>query len=210
MRVEVTYDGEHLIIKAVDLTGDAWDDYLHYLEQARSSQASNDLHGTNRALRDALGHLIAHLEGVVTGLYNKLRDTRSDFRPRIRLDGRHCTLRDQIADLRKHARQQMKNPLPYLPLRLKALRDILVHPTITKIDPDKGASDQIKLSELDLFDLTLSSLTADGNRISQWLDRLCGIYGYTRLHDTYKVIEDVKAKVKELGVELAGPEPRRI
>lgn len=207
MKVEIIIsDGGHVTIKAVDLTGDVWDDYLHYIEQARGSQSSNDLHGTNRGLRAALGNLIAHLEGVVSGLYLKLQSTRSDFKPLKRPDGR-CTLKVQISDLRKHARQQMRRHLPYLRLRLKALRDILVHPTITKIDPDGPPGYKIELSEVDLFDLTISTLSADGEHISQWLDRVCTLYSYTRIHDTRKIVDDFKAK---LGGELTGSEPRRI
>jgi regulator of replication initiation timing len=209
VKIVISKTDGHVTIKAVDLTGDAWDDYLYYIEQARRSQLSNDLHGTNRALRAALGNLIAHLEGVVSGVHLKLQKSRNDFKPLKRPDGR-CTLKSQILDLRKHAREQMSRPLPYLRLHLKPLRDILVHPTITKTDRDEATGAKIELSELDLFDLTLSRLSTDGNHVSQWLDRLCALYGYKRVHDTHKMIKDLTGKMEALGVKSTGPEPRRM
>jgi hypothetical protein len=197
-------DGQQLTIAAIDLTGDAWGDYLHYIEQARRFESSNDLHGTNRALRAALTNLIAHLEGVVGGLHKKLAANRSDFHPSKRSDGMRCTLKDQIADLRRHAQRAMGKPLPYLRLRMKALRDILVHPSISKIDPDSSTASRRYLSEVNLFDFSVKLLTADGSHISSWLDALCTIYGYTRVHDTYKIVAET---AKKLGT---GPEPTRI
>ena len=46
MKVVITpsNDGKHVTIAAIDLTGDAWDDYLHYMDQARGSESSDDLH----------------------------------------------------------------------------------------------------------------------------------------------------------------------
>lgn len=206
MRVElrISPDGKHVTIKAIDLTGDTWHDYVHYLEEARKSEASNDLHATNRALRAALANLIAHLDGVVTALHEKLRKTRSDFQTRKRRDGKQCTLKDRILDLKKHAKQQMNSHLPYLRLRLKPLRDILVHPSITKTDQDETTDRQIELSELDLFGLSVESLSDEGSHISSWLDRLCAVYSYTRIHDTYSIAKEF---TDALGT---GPEPRRM
>lgn len=207
--VEPFEDGKSVTIAAIDLTGDAWSDYLHYIDQARELESSGDLHGTNRALRSALGNLIAHLEGVVSGLHLKLQETRIDFKPFTRPDGR-CTVKSQISHLRNHAKQHMHCPLPYLRLRLKPLRDILVHPSISKTAYDEGTGREIILSELDLFDLTFSELSREGRQISQWLDRLCAIYEYTRIHDTEKIIKDFVEKVGEFGMKLSGPGPKRL
>ena len=206
MKVVITPsdDGEHVTIAAIDLTGDAWEDYLHYIDLARRSESSNDFHRANRALRAAVINLIAHLEGVVSGLHEKLVESRPDFRTSKRLNQNRCTLKEQIVDLRRHAQESRGRRLPYLRLRMKALRDILAHPRISKIDPDSNAANPRYLSEVDLFDLSVKMLVPDGNHISSWLDALCTIYGYTRVHDTYEILTEM---AKKFGT---GREPTKI
>jgi regulator of replication initiation timing len=189
MKTEFIFSGDQTTLKVVDLTGDAWHDYEFYMEEARKSESLNDLHATNKALRAALGNLIAHLDGVVTGLHEKLLKTRKDFRSRKLEEGKQCTLRDRVLDLRRHAERQMEEDLPSLRLKLKPLRDILVHPNITKKTLDESSGRQIELTEIDLFNLTVKNLSREGHHISRWLDRLCEIYKYTRIHDTEEICD---------------------
>jgi hypothetical protein len=190
MRVEaIMSPSGQTTVRAIDLVGDTWRDYEYYLEEARKSESLGDLHATNRALRAALQNLIAHLDGVVTGLHQKLLKTEEDFRsPRLE-EGKQPTLKGRVQDLRRHAYQQMNESLPSFRPHLKLLRDILAHPRITRPIEDEKTNETIELSEIDLFNLTVKDLSLEGQRISRWLDRLCKIYKYTRIHDTEKICE---------------------
>lgn len=188
LTVKVLKTGE-ISTTAIDLTGDAWSDYLYFLDEARKAEAKNDLHATNRFLRAALGNLISHLDGVVSGLYRKLTDKGVLFESQKRTDGKHCTLKGQILDLKRYAERHLGTRLPYLNLKVKLLRDILMHPSITKENYDHVSNKQIKLSESDLFALSVKTLSAEGTCIGNWLDKLCSTYKFTRIHDTKAFVE---------------------
>ena len=92
--------------------------------------------------------------------------------------------------MRRHADRQMNEHLPYLRPRLKLLRDILVHPSITRHIRDEKGDRLIELTEIDLFNLTVENLSREGQYISRWLDKLCEIYKYIRIHDTEKICDE--------------------
>src|ERR1043166_6827683 len=121
LTIKIGQDG-HAVVKAIDLTGDSWRDYLHYLAEARQAEAVSDEHGRNRALRGAIANLFAHLDGVVTGLHNRLK-TRKDFAGYQPPSGRFCTLKNKIDDIQRYTSRQSPGGLPLLNLKLKPLRD---------------------------------------------------------------------------------------
>ena len=167
MEIEATFGPDGMVkVKAVDLVGDAWHDYLHFLAEARKAESVGDLRATNRALRAALGNLFAHLDGVIGGLYGHMRETSADFEP-SRRRGRDASLKDRVSRLKQYAVRRRRSPLPYLSLRLKPLRDILAHPNITK----RALGGDDVLSAVDLFELTPTALDEEGNRIADWLDK---------------------------------------
>jgi hypothetical protein len=170
-------------VKAIDLKGDVWRDYLQYLAEARQAEGASDERGKNRALRSALANLFAHLDGVVSGLHKRLRQ-RSDFVAHQPPSGRFCSLKNKIDDIQNYTTSYSSTGLTALELQLKPLRDILMHPSITKQDTDPATRQQVKLSEADVFDLAVPDLDGCGQQIDKWLSQVCRIHNYSRFHDT--------------------------
>jgi hypothetical protein len=185
IRITIPAAGNPVTIKAVDLTGATWHDYGYYLAEAERANAAGDAVATNRALRAALINLFAHLEGVVAGLHSGLVRAGSDFMPTKRSDRRYCTLKDQVNDLCNYAERRMNRRLDPPRMHYKLLRDIVVHPSITKTAWDFEANKEVDLSEVDLFELSVDGLRDEGKRFDKWLDQVCSSYGFSRFHDTY-------------------------
>lgn len=203
--VSIPPSGSPVTIKAIDLTGNTWEDYRYYLAEAERASVAKDVRATHRALRSALVNLFAHVEGVVAGLHSRLLKDRPDFAPTRRRDGRYCSLKNQINDVCSYANNRMNKHLEPPQMHYKLLRDIVVHPNITKDSWDIESNEKIELSELDLFDMTVDGLGEEGKRLDGWLDQLCSTYGYARLHDTH---EPCKGFGDSLGDGSA--EPRRV
>jgi hypothetical protein len=204
IEIDIPVDGGQVTITAIDLAGDAWADYVSYRDEGRDAHRSGDIPRRNRALRSALIHLFAHLEGVAGGLYNRLQRDRPDFAPFAAKPGRSCTLKAQISGLTAHASRQMGAAVQEPTLRYKPLRDILVHPYIKKSSADAATGEVVELTEVDLFKLSVEDLEAEGAVIDAWLNQICGLYAFTRFHDTLQLCATY---ANELG---NGPEPHKL
>ncbi|ODS34382.1 MAG: hypothetical protein SCARUB_00513 [Candidatus Scalindua rubra] len=131
IKIVVAKDGK-VTVKAIDLTGDSWRDYLHYMDEARREQDNGNALGMNRSLRSAFVNLYAHLDGVVCSLHEHLQKNDKTFVSRKGNDNKKCTLYDKIIDIKNHVEKEKRSRLPNINLMLKPLRDIIVHPSITK------------------------------------------------------------------------------
>ncbi|MFZ0827257.1 MAG: hypothetical protein WAO02_07520 [Verrucomicrobiia bacterium] len=190
MRVEIEFgtDGR-AVVKAIDLTGDAWRDYLHYLAETQQAEAASNRRTKNRALRSALANLFAHLDGVVTGLHDRLR-RKNEFAPYKPPSGRYCTLKNKIDDIRRYTIQRLRIRLPVLDLKLKPLRDVLMHPGVTKLATDRATGIPGELSEADLYSLTAKDIDACGQQIDRWLSQVCRAHNIDRFHDTKRICKE--------------------
>jgi len=177
--------GGHRSYECIDLVGDLWQDYSDELRSAFDADAKHDIHSRNRHIRAAIKSLISHFEGVVCGLLQALIDAGVR---RDRLPNMNSCIREKVLGLRGFAAKTKEIRLPYLRLRLKALRDMVVHPTTSqKNDPDNlGAI----LTQADLYLLTPESLQGDGRRNAEWLSGLCAAFKYPRLIDTKRRIAE--------------------
>lgn len=190
---------------AVDLAADLWEDCRHYIAEARREElnGARSFQAVNRAIRGAVFALCSHLEGVVSGVHRSLQDD-TRFVCQRSSNGRESSLCDKIRDFRNDAKHRLGTALPYLELKLKLLRDILAHPGITKpmrlprhikIMSFPGGQSELQLvdnrvlSEVDLYFLTIDEVENDAEAINHWLDRLCGLYQYSRFPDTKHALE---------------------
>jgi len=191
-------------MKAIDLSGDTWRDYLHYLAEARQAETGSDERGKNRALRGAIANLFAHLDAVVSNLHDRLGRHRDfvAYRPR---SGRFCTLKDKIDAIQSYTNRCLHVGLPALDLSLKPLRDILMHPSINKQGTHSDTREPVKLSEVDLFSLSVAEVERCGQQIDKWLSRVCKLHNDVRFHDTRNICREYAAA---LGVMQ--DEPREI
>jgi hypothetical protein len=69
--------------------------------------------------------------------------------------------------------------LPDLDTRFKVIRDILIHPYVTKL-VESGE----ELSQSTVFDLSLEDLRDNSIAIDRWLGTLCEAFDHTRFYDT--------------------------
>lgn len=187
MKIVVTIDGASVEVKAVDWKSDAWADYEYFLDEARVAADRDDLHGRNRFLRAALGNLFSHRDGFVRRIHKTLRKNHPEFAYHT-ASTRDCTLVGMIRDVRCHAKETLGQPIPFADLRLKPLRDIIAHPSITKGNHRGGTRGEYR--EVDLYELTPELLRADGNNIGRFLDELVRVYGHERFPDTAKTVAE--------------------
>lgn len=192
MRIEIVIakDGK-VTAKAIDLTGDCWRDYLHYLDKARQKLVNDDILGMNRSLRSAFINLYAHLDGVVCSIHEHLQKTEKSFVSQKGNGHKKCTLYSKMMEIKHHAEKEKQSRLPYINLILKPLRDIIVHPSITKQCSIHKSVQKDILTEVDVFDLSIDLLTKQGEIIDRWLKKLCSLYSYPRKHDTKKICEKI-------------------
>jgi hypothetical protein len=190
VRVEciVRTDGT-VTVKAIDLTGDSWRDYIYYLEEAQNFEEAEDQLGRNRSLRAALMNLFSHLDGVVSGLYERLQETEENSPLREARKNERCSLKTKMLDLKDHAEGVKGTRLPYINLGMKPIRDILAHPSITK--PKRNSSGiEDAISEIEVFDVTTTQLNECGQMIDKWLNRVSDLYDYPRQYDTRAICEE--------------------
>ena len=187
-------------VKAIDLTGDAWRDYLHYLAEARRAEAGSDERSGNRALRGAIANLFAHLDGVVTSLHKRL-GRRRDFARYQPPSSRFCTLKNKIDDIQRYTTGRSPADLPPLSLKLKPFRDILMHPSVTKWDTDDATGREVELAEADLFSLRAADLDVCGQQIDEWLSQVCTAHNYDRFHDIKRICKEWATVIGEMQYE---------
>jgi hypothetical protein len=200
MVIEFGNDGTAQI-QALDLTGDVWRDFQHYLTEAKCAEARGDELGRNRALRAAVANLFAHLDGVASKLHAELKQ-RKDFVAYRPPQGKFCTLKNQIDDIHRYTALKLGGGLRRLDLRLKLLRDILMHPAITKQYHDFNSGQKIELTEADIFSLATKDLETCGRRIDEWLSKVCNANHYDRFWDTKRVCNEW---TEILGQSKTGP-----
>jgi hypothetical protein len=195
---------------AVDLASDLWEDFQHYLAEAkRETDSDVPSPAANRAIRGAIWCLCNHVEGVISGLHEQLRSEDGGFeyeyQQRLRRDKGKDKLCGKVLDLRKHAGARKNVRLSYLDLRLKLFRDIIAHPGITKEDklrspvqvltfpggqPELKGCETAILTEVELYLLRPADIEADAQGIDNWLTRLCELYKYPRFPDTKLALEE--------------------
>jgi hypothetical protein len=190
--VEILVDSQdQLSVRAVDLVGDSWFEYLEHLQEAQQFERSNNTYKRNRALRSALLSLISHLDGVVSGLCNTLEKEDSRFKLLSKTGRATCTLKDKMLYLKDYVLQKKQKRLPYINLELKPLRDILVHPNVTKRHFNTKKKGYEEIDQSNLFDVSFTELHAAGKMVDRWLGSLTAIFKYPRGYDTKRLAEDM-------------------
>ena len=179
--------GDGTVVFAVDLINDTWQDYGYFVQAAGQHESKREHALRNRYLRAALANLFAHLDGVVTEVYDMLVDQRHIT---DRLNHGHCTLKDKMFAIRGYIQDRLRKRLPYINLDLKPIRDIINHPSIVK-PSDTRSADPVLLTHADVYALAISDLIEAGNQIHRWLDGACSAVGYQRFADTKGSIEKI-------------------
>ncbi len=195
--------GGKIAISVIDLIGDLWSDFRYFMAEAASSDQHEDPHARNRNLRAALVCLMAHTEGVISGIIEKI-----DRVARVDLVTDACFTK-KVEGLRGHAAAR-GGRIPYLDLRCKALRDVLVHPGIKRTYRTSTTSKET-VGDSDLYDLTVMSLEYDGASVDRWLQEICELYNYIRQEDTEAILRDVSAELEKHGLQVTQElQPKRI
>jgi hypothetical protein len=170
------------------LKTDSWTDYLAFMADAEAALNHRRKRDVNRYLRAALISLFAHVEGVVNDIYAEkgLEQKRQGLSEKAQT----------VADLaRKRA------SVPFVNCRLeKYLRDVVAHPGISKAfsDPSQG---EVQVDEGEVFErLDIETLRRLEQRISPWLDAVCGALKVNRLTDTKAEILKLMPILKALGL----------
>src|SRR5437870_5102392 len=83
--VRIGQEGQ-MTISVIDLIGDLWSDFRYFVAEAAATAEHGDLHARNRNLRVALVCLMAHTEGVVSGITEKMEHAASDVASRGAVD----------------------------------------------------------------------------------------------------------------------------
>ncbi len=189
VRASIETTGEDATIFAIDLIGDTWEDFLYFTEQARVSERVDDLAQRYRCVRAATAALFSHLDGVVSDVFSVLREDDSFAAYWPRNPGR-WTLKSKVEAVHSFlvGHRGLSGAAP--PLELKALRDILNHPAITKKGSEGGSRETILLSGSDVYRIAVEELEAAGQEIDRWLDVICGTVPYERFLDTKRLAEE--------------------
>ncbi len=194
MKIEITVgtDGSTVDIKAIDLIGDSWRDFLDYLEKAKKAEAEDKQLDKNRAMRAAIMNMFSHLDGVVSSIHEKLVGTRTN------VEG-HCSLGKKMLDIKDHIYQEKKQKLPYINMKMKPLRDIIAHPSVEKVLNVSGSS--VKFSEEDVFSCTTKQLDDCGKMVDAWLNKVCAIVNETRINNTSEAVREISELLGSGSVE---------
>ncbi len=165
------------------LKTDNWNDYLAFMDDAEVATKEGGVRDVNRFLRAALTCLFSHVEGVVNDVYEQHL---------IPKKGQSLCERAQAVALAARA------PIPHFRLE-KQLRDLVVHPGITKPFSDPR-SRKGRLHQDDVFErLSIDTLRRLEQRISPWLDAVCRALKVDRFTDTKHEIEKWMPILSALG-----------
>jgi len=168
---------DRLTVRAVDMVGDAWHDHLQELDVAQQTHASE--YARNRAIQSSLSKLITHFDGVVSGLFKYVSESDSGFHVPEK-KARFCTLLQKIDAIAAHYCRRTAARLPELDLDCKSIRDLLIHPYISKSLP----SSRQELKQGDIFDLTVHDLKRFSTAVDRWLGAITHHFAYPRGYNT--------------------------
>jgi hypothetical protein len=182
----ITIDNDgNMTIAAYCLRSDSWDDYKAFLKEARLAGMHDDARARARYLRAALTSLFAHLEGVVKEVLDECG-----------IPERRRPLCERVRDVERLA-QSRGTPIGALELRFeKYFRDIVAHPGITKIH-GFGAAERVLRGSDVIRDLQVDTLEEFGNRVSSWLDSVCGMYHIERFTDIERIADYFAGTLRE-------------
>lgn len=169
------------------LKTDSWTDYLGFMTDAEAARKDGRMHDVNRYLRAALTSLFAHVEGVVNEIYAERA-----------LTGKRQSLCEKAQTVAVMAGKSAS--VPFVNFRLeKCLRDLVAHPGISKAFSDPSQA-RVQLGEEEVFErLSIETLRKLEQRISPWLDAVCGALKVNRLTDTKAEIEKWMPILNALG-----------
>ena len=103
--IEILVDkDDYLSVRAVDLIGDAWMEFLEAVTHVEEFQRQGQLHSTNQEIHRALAKLATHLDGVVSGMCECLKQRLTDFNPPVYGKRRDCTLAQKIKYIHSYVR----------------------------------------------------------------------------------------------------------
>lgn len=188
VRASLDAPGEDTTIFAVDLIGDAWDDFHYFVGQARHFEQTQDWKKRNRYVRVATASLFSHLDGVVSEAFDLLR-TDASFRPYLPKNPKFCSLKLKVIAIQEFLHRTRGLSAPTLNIELKLLRDIINHPSITKRG-NQNSVDTVLLTGADVYGIAVEDLEAAGYEVDDWLNALCAAVPFERFTDTKKMIED--------------------
>jgi len=188
-------ENDHLSVRAVDLIGDAWHHFLEALARAEEFQRQRRTHDTNREVQLALRKLATHLDGVVCGMCECLKQRLSDFRPPEYGKRKDCTLAQKIDYLTAYVQEVRRLRLPTLDLKFKVFRDLLIHPYAKKSLPPDAEGKKMQIGQSDIFDVTVDDLKVAKSMVDGWLGAVTALFDYPRGYHTGRLAEDFAAKL---------------
>jgi len=184
--------GDRAVASAFCLKTDRWQDYLAFMHDAEAAAKSGRARDMNRFLRAALTCLFSHVEGIVNEIYEQ-KPIKAGRRGRAGL----CEKAQAVAVA---ASQAAETPIPFVNFRLeKVLRDLVVHPGITKAFSDPRSGETHKDQEDVFKELDIETLRGLEQRVSPWLDAVCGALGAARFTDTRGELEKLTPIISALG-----------
>jgi hypothetical protein len=157
-------------VHAIDLIGDAWHDHIESLKDAAFFDKLGDIYRRNRALQASLTKLMTHFDGVVSGLYRHLA---------FPVQGRAPSILNKAQAIGKRFEEENGNALPPLDTDFKAIRDLLIHPYVSKT-----LSSGQELNQSAVFNLSLEQLHECSVAIDHWLGQICEAFDHERGYNT--------------------------
>jgi hypothetical protein len=199
-RVRASLDaaGDGTTIFAVDLIGDAWDDFQYFLEQASHYEAHGELRRRNRYVRAAVTFLFSHFDGLVSEMFDLLR---KDAAFKKYLPRNQRSLQAKMDSLQEFFASRNATTFPPVDLDMKSLRDIVNHPSITKSSRSTEGGDTPLYDGTDVYGIAVQDLSKAALVIGNWLDAACEATGHKRFHDTERLCEEF---VSALGERYGG------
>jgi hypothetical protein len=193
--VEILVDGNnHLSVRATDLIGDAWHDFLEAFARADVLQQHGQTYDTNREIQIALTKLVTHLDGVVCGMCKYLKGSLGDFRPPEYGKRKDCTLAQKIEYLTAYVQNVRRLPLQALDLSFKVFRDLLIHPYANK-SLLANTGDKKQITQGDIFDVTVDDLKIAKSAVDEWLGTITELFKYPRGYHTQRLAKHFLEKV---------------
>lgn len=188
VRASLDAPGEGTTIFAVDLIRDTWDDFLYFVDQAHGFEHSGDWTKRNRYVRVATASLFSHLDGLVSEAFDLLRAELS-FKSYLPKNPKFCSLKAKIIAVQEFLHDTRGLSPPKLNIELKLLRDIINHPSISKIG-NQDSGDAVLLNGTDVYGIAVDDLAAAGHEVDNWLNVLCASVSFSRFTDTKRIIEE--------------------
>lgn len=198
VRASLEATGDGTTIFAVDLIGDAWDDFQYFLGQAELYEAQGELRRRNRYVRAAVTFLFSHFDGLISEIFDMLRED-SAFKKCLPRNPR--SLQAKMDSLQEFFGSSGSMALPPIDLDIKSLRDIVNHPSITKPSKSTGGDDTSLYNGTDVYGIAVKDLSKAAVVIGDWLDAVCAATGHQRFHNTELLCEEF---VRALGGKYGG------